>query len=84
MKYSGLPHPGWNKIIVALQKKAGMRQQEIAAEVEISQGAISELKSGIRTSLFSEAGMRLYTLYADRVLGARLRLQYRQGRDPAR
>lgn len=62
------PHPGWRKIVVALQEKAHMRQQDIGTKVGLAQSAIAELKSGIRKTVMFDPGLKLYMLYLERVL----------------
>ena len=68
-----LKRPSWSKIIDALMK-AGMRQHQIGAKTGISQPFLSNLRRKHRASIEFDAGLKLYSLYAERVLDKAVRL----------
>ena len=66
--------PGFAKVIIALQDKAGMKQCEIRDATGLSQPFLSGLKSGYRATIHFESGLKLFSLYAERVLKKKLAL----------
>jgi transcriptional regulator with XRE-family HTH domain len=66
--------PACGVMVVALQERAGLSQDDITAETGLSQSFISELKNGKRETCDFPRGMRLYRFYAKRVLRRRLAL----------
>lgn len=55
-------------------KAAGMTQREIGRVLNCQQNFISNMSTGLRAGCSFPIGMRLYRLYANRVLGMNLAL----------
>ena len=72
--HTNLKHPGWPKMIETLQRRCHMTQGQIGREVGLSQNFLSNVKNGKRASIQYEPGLKLFGLYARRVLGRKLAL----------
>jgi transcriptional regulator with XRE-family HTH domain len=76
-----IPNP---KDMVAALQQHGLTQTEIGLHIGLSQEFVSNLKTGIAASIRLKEGLRLLSLYAERVLGRELALVPVRGKAKAR
>lgn len=82
MTSTTIPNP--KAMVCALQEVCGLTQTEIGLHVGLSQNAISDIKRGRTASIQLRHGLRLLSLYAERVLGRELALVPVRGKAKAR